>query len=263
MKRNIKKNLINIFYKNRFLLLISYLISFLISIQDRMLYKDINLSIFDFLLLMYSDHYNTMYFILPIVFLVIARDIKEIKDIEIIRYKNIFEFTAKKILEFSAFILIHIFFIYVIRFISGLGYFSFARRLVAIKFQGFNEVLDIFNTYAAYFDDGILINLYTSLYLSLGLVSFYSILINVNHKFSYKLMVGIGITLYIMAYIGFRYGSGIFTFIFLNNYLLLHQAIFRNNFYIFVLLIIVELTTILYSFIKSYCLRKGEEHESC
>ncbi|MDU5229942.1 MAG: hypothetical protein E6175_06145 [Anaerococcus sp.] len=263
MKRNIKKNLINIFYKNRFLLLISYLISFLISIQDRMLYKDIDLSIFDFLLLMYSDHYNTMYFILPIVFLVIARDIKEINDIEIIRYKNIFEFTSQKILRFSIFIFAHIFIIYTIRFISGIGYFSFAKRLVAIEFQGFNEVLEIFNTYTDYFNNGITAILCASLYLSLGLIFFYSILININYKFSYKIMVGIGITLYIMAYIGFRYQTGILSFIFLNNYLLLHQALFSNELHIFVILIIFEITILLYSFIKSYCLMKGEEYENC
>ncbi len=263
MKKNVKENLINIFYKNRVLLLICYLLSILTSIQDRIIYKNMDISIFDFMLLMYADHYNTMYFILPIVFIIIARDIKEINDIEVLRYRNIFSYTSQKILKFSIFIFVHIFIISIIRFMIGLGCFSFTSILKPIEFSGVNEVLDIFNTYTEYFNNGLVALICTSLYLSLGLVSFYSILINVNHKFSYKLMVGIGITLYIMAYIGFRYGSGIFTFIFLNNYLLLHQAIFRNNFYIFVLLIIVELTTILYSFIKSYCLRKGEEHESC
>lgn len=263
MKKNVKENLINIFYKNRVLLLICYLISILTSIQDRIIYKNMDISIFDFMLLMYADHYNTMYFILPIVFIVIARDIKEINDIEVLRYRNIFAYTSQKILKFSIFIFVHIFIISIIRFMIGLGCFSFTSILKPIEFSGVNEVLDIFNTYTEYFNNGLVALICTSLYLSLGLIFFYAVLSIINQKFSYQLMVGLGIILYIMAYIGFRSHSNILAFIFLNNYLLLHQGLFRNNLCVLVILIFVEIITIIYNLVRSYYLLKGEKHEFC
>ncbi len=143
-----------------------------------------------------------------------------------------------------------------------MGSFPFIYTIKPIEFDGINEVKYIFNLYAQYFSNGLIVVISSILYVNLGFVFLYALLSYINQKFSYNMMVGLGIVIYLMSYIGFKINTSSLSLVLFNNYLLIHQALFNNSLYVFALIIIIEISTISFSFFKSYSLKRGNRDES-
>lgn len=253
MRTKIKDRFYQMFYSHRRLILISYALILFISIQDKSSYGIYDINIFDYMILMYADHYNIMFFILPLIFLIITREIREIKNIELIRYKNAYEFCFKQIKKFAGFTLIYVSGLNLIRFIVGLGRFPIRTIINSVDYNDyFNEVMEMFNLYANNFNNGLVVIILITIYLVWGLIFLYSLLTMINQKYSYKTMVLFAVGIFIIAYIGFKKQINVMTqIVSLSNYLLLHQGLFRNNRLVFTLLVMIATFTIFYSFMKS------------
>ena len=251
MKR-INKDIILAKIKENYLILLLNLIvlSFLAG-SNIASYQKYNISMWDFVLLNLTDHYYVLYCMIISVIIMISRDIKDINYTEQLRYKNVYSYNLSKIRHFLVFLSLYFLAHILILIIIGALNFKTTTSLSPIVVDGYNEIIDLYNSYVNIFDNIILAILAITLYLTFGFTVLYALLTQLNQRKGYKNTIIGAIIIYVLAYIGFK--SDLKTLIpvlFLNNYILLHHGLMVNGLFKFILVVLTGILIILSAVVR-------------
>ena len=194
------------------------------------------------MILVLTNHYNVLYFVLPILLIIIAKYLKNIRLIEKIRYRSTTNMIKYKSLEFMCWLLSYFILQLFVITLIGMIKLDFSFQSSPIQFTGYNEILSLVNAYLKFFDNSILAILAIIIYFIFGFSVLVSLLLAISQRFNYQRMIAATLIIYVLTFIGFKTEfKTIIPIFFFNNYILLHHALFVNGFPKFIFTILVGL----------------------
>lgn len=236
------KNIKRIFYNNRSLLTLNFAVLCFICGVELETAQQLGLHVDGYVILVLTNHYQVLYFILPILLIIIAKYSKNIRLIEKIRYRSTPNLIKYKRLEFVCWLLAYFVLQLLIIFLIGMSKLDFSFQSTPIQFAGYNEILSLVNAYLKFFDNSILAILAIIMYFIFGFSVLVSLLLVIGQKFGYQRMIVTALIVYVLTFIGFKTELKTrLPILFFNNYILLHHALFVNGGLKFIFVILVGL----------------------
>lgn len=182
-------------------------------------YRTSRITIFDFLLIIFTNHYYLIYGFFPVLFILFSRTIKQNTSIQIIRYISRSNLTKALTLQIIRFLIVYLFIQISFVWVAGLTSFSFDLTTTIN-----HEVL---KSYQDTFHFQPISILCVIAYLLFGCAVLVTLLSLLNNLFGYTSMIRWAIVLYAFMFIGFKTNLNIAVpFLSVNNYFILHHALF-------------------------------------
>lgn len=242
MKNKSKAYISKIFIENKILLFINFCVLCFICGFELKKYQLIGMSVWEYIIMILTNHYYILYCVLPILLILISKYIKGIQDIEKIRYRNLFHQTRQSTKRFAYWIFLYSISHLIIIFIIGFTKLSVSFKNEIINLTIHDELVLLLNEYTSFFGNPILAIISIVGYMLFGFTVLVSLLSYINQRYSYKRMIFISIIVYILTFIGFKTEvKTLFPLICFNNYILLHHALFVNYGIKFILIVLTEL----------------------
>jgi hypothetical protein len=251
MKGKNKRFIFRIFSENKILLLINFFVLCFICGRELKYFKNINMGVWGYIMIILTNHYYVLYCVLPILFIVIAKHIKGISQIEIIRYRNSFHQIRSTVNEYIQWLFVYFILHLLILFVIGIGTFGLNFQLKAIDLTGYNELILLLNKYIENFHSPYIAIISIILYYIFGFMVLLSLLSYVNYRFGYKKVIVVSVIVYVMTFIGFKTElKTILPVVCFNNFILLHHGLFVNGIAKFILVILFGLGVVMFCFGK-------------
>ncbi len=219
-----------IFAESRLLLLLNFCVLCFFCGHELDKYRSYGIGAFGYILGLLTNHYYVLYCLLPIMLLLITKHIKNISDIEIIRYRNAFcqirQTTTKFLLWTAVYLFAHLIIISVI----GLSKLPLSSDQKLIDLSLYDELIILLNEYINFFGNTLIAVIPVIGYMLFGFAVLVSLLSYINYRLGYKTMIWIAIAIYLLAFIGFKTDvKTLVPIICFNNYIMLHHALFVND----------------------------------
>lgn len=236
-----------IFTENRILLLINFgILCFLCGNMLRE-YRTVSMGVWGYMLSILTNHYYILYCVVPILLIIIAKYIKNVRDIEVIRYHNAFQqirISSKSFIQWlTLYLVAHL----MIAFIIGIRTFGLSIHQNNIEVSAYDELISILNIYSKYFYNSVLAIIATVGYFIFGFAVLIVLLSYVNYKYKYKNVIMLSVLIYVFTFIGFKTDvKSIIPIICFNNFILLHHGLFVNGVAKFLLTIFFGIVVILF-----------------
>lgn len=259
MRKNNSTFLGKLFVENRALLVVNFCILCFICGDELNKYRGSSITALGYILGILTNHYYILYCMLPIVLIVIAKHIKSIPEIEIIRYKNSFCHIRQSASKFAIWIAIYL--IMHLAIASIIGFFSFnsLSNQDLIELSIYDELVILLNKYVSFFGNTVAALISIVIYMTFGFTVLIFLLSYINHKFGHRKMIFAAFIIYLLTFAGFKTDlKTIIPVICFNNYILLHHALFVNGVLQFSLILFSGVLIILFSLgkrirIKRFC----------
>lgn len=244
----IKSKMINLFLANRALLLLNFCIICYVSGSARSTAISYGLGLFDYALLVLADHYYVLYCLLPIMIVVITKHIRNLNDVEKIRYRSITQMMQVEIISFTSWFGLYLLASLIIVLLIGLP--TFKPNLYAGDFRpnSHNEILLLLGEYKAFSRLPIISILAALLYYCFGFTTLTALLSLVNNKKGPRETISVAVIVLVLTFIGFHTAlSNELPLLFLSNYIILHRGLFLNGLPAFLLTFLAGLGIILFA----------------
>lgn len=237
--------------ENRILLFVNFCILCFFSIYELKDDHHTGIGIFDFVIMIFTNHYYVLYFMLPTVFVVIGKKLKNIRTVEIIRYKNAYQYTYSTMLRFVKWIFLYLLFHIISLVVIGTAVLKNSTNPIPVS----EERIALLNRYSSYFHSSILSTTVIVMYLIFGFTVLMALLSYINNRYGYKKTILTSVILYLLTFIGFKTEiKTLIPMICFNNYILLHHGLFVNGGVKFLALLLTGITIIGFSLGK---IKKG------
>lgn len=240
-----------IFFENRILLLINFgALCFLCGSVLRE-YREVNMGILGYTLSILTNHYYILYCVFPILLIIIARHIRNVTDIEMIRFGNAFQQIKMSVESFIQWLIVYITLHLVITFVIGIRTFGFSIHTQNIKVKVYDELIEILNMYIEYFGNSVFAVILNVGYFLFGFTVLIALLSYINYRYKYRNVILSSVFVYIMTFIGFKTEiKTIVPLVCFNNFILLHHGLFVNGLAKFLLNILFGVLLIQFCFGK-------------
>lgn len=242
-----------IFVENRILLLINFgVLCFLCGSIIRK-YREVDMGIWGYMLSILTNHYYILYCVFPILLIIIARHVRNVNDIEMIRYSNAFQqikMSTKSFIQWlMAYMVLHL----VITFVIGIRTFDLSIHTQNINVEAYDELINILNTYIEYFSNSLFAVISNVVYFLFGFTVLISLLSYINYRYKYRNVILSSVLIYILTFIGFKTElKSIAPVVCFDNFILLHHGLFVNGTIKFLLTVLFGLLLILFCFGKMF-----------
>ncbi|WP_019138721.1 hypothetical protein [Peptoniphilus timonensis] len=246
-----------IFVENRTLLLINFgVLCFLCGSIIRK-YRKVDMGIWGYMLSILTNHYYILYCVFPILLIIIARHIRNVNDIEMIRYRNAFQqikMSTKSFIQWlMAYMVLHL----VITFVIGIRTFDLSIHTQNIKVETYDELINILNTYIEYFSNSLFAVISNVVYFLFGFTVLISLLSYINYRYKYRNVILSSVLIYILTFIGFKTElKAIIPIVCFDNFILLHHGLFVNGSAKFLLTILFGVLVIQFCFGRMFKVNK-------
>ncbi len=248
MKNIIKRKFINIIISNRILLLFNLVIFSFTAGLDIKPVLEIGGGASNYIIISLINHYYVLYGMLPIISVIIAKYIKNIRSEEKLRYRNRQSQIFVDISSFGAWLFCYFLLHLVILFVVGLTVFGSWREVALTRVEAYNEIFMLLETYMSVFGSPSLAILSIIGYYCFGFIVYFSLFSVLNYKIGYKNTIKLYVLIFLLTFIGFKTNlSFSIPVIFFNNYILLHHGLFVNGTFSFIVTIVLGLLIIAYS----------------
>lgn len=229
MKGKDKRYVGQLFKENKVLLFINFCILCFFSLYELRDYHNMGIGIFDFIIMVLTNHYYILYFMLPIIFIVAGKYLKYIRNVEIIRYNNFYHYTYATMLRFTKWILSYLILHVISLIVIGLIVLKNPTGSV-LNIMVTDEQIELLNKYSSCFHGSVLAVTMIIIYMTFGVSVLVTLLSHVNYRYGYKKMILISVIVYLLSFIGFKTNlKTLIPIICFNNYILLHHALFVNG----------------------------------
>lgn len=242
-----------IFVENRILLLINFgVLCFLCGSIIRE-YREVDMGIWGYMLSILTNHYYILYCVFPILLIIIARHIRNVNDIEMIRYSNAFQQIKMSTKSFVQWLMAYMVLHLVITFVIGIRTFDLSIHTQNIKVEAYDELIDILNTYIEYFSNSVFAVISNVGYFLFGFTVLIALLSYINYRYKYRNVILSSVLIYILTFIGFKTEvKTIVPVVCFDNFILLHHGLFVNGFEKFLLTILFGVLVIQFCFGKMF-----------
>lgn len=246
-----------IFVENRILLLINFgVLCFLCGSIIRK-YREVDMGIWGYMLSILTNHYYILYCVFPILLIIIARHVRNVNDIEMIRYSNAFQqikMSTKSFIQWlMAYMVLHL----VITFVIGIRTFDLSIHPQNIKVEAYDELINILNTYIEYFSNSLFAVILNVVYFLFGFTVLISLLSYINYRYKYRNVILSSVLIYILTFIGFKTElKAIIPIVCFDNFILLHHGLFVNGSAKFLLTILFGVLVIQFCFGRMFKVNK-------
>lgn len=234
-----------IFIENRILLLLNFgVLCFMCGSMLRE-YREVDMGIWGYMLAVLTNHYYILYCVFPILLIIIARRIRNVDDIEIIRYSNAFQQIKMSVQTFIQWLMAYMTINLIIIFVVGIKTFGLSIHLKNIKVAVYDELIEILNTYIEYFGNSILAVILNVGYFLFGFTVLIALLSYINYRYKYRNVILSSVLIYILTFIGFKTElKTIVPVVCFDNFIVLHHGLFANGFAKFLLVILLGIFVI-------------------
>ena len=220
------KNIEKITIENKYVLLLNFAVLCFISGDYLAQFRGANLTVWDYSLLILTDHYYIFYALIPIVFIVLAKQLRGIRDIEIIRFKDVFQYRRFSVRRFLSWMALYLLSQLIITLAVGASQFSFRIYDPIRPSPDAGEWVLLLNLYKTYFGNAIFSLLACLAYMLFGFAVFIYLLEYVNHRFSYRKAIIFSGVVYLLALLGFRTElKNFIPILSFNNFIVLHHVL--------------------------------------
>lgn len=179
-----------------------------------------NLSSQQFIVEALSNHYYTIYFMIPMFLLMIISGLDDDYSYALIRSKTYWNYFKSKLCAYGIFSAIFVLSQSLIIFIMSIGLGS------ENNFKNLDTVLyDVLNFYSHKFNSPSEVIFYIIIYMILGLFMTSLMISTINHYFSKKTSVKIIMFIYLLSAISIKITSlKLMSFLFINTYIIFHHG---------------------------------------
>ncbi|MEG0923447.1 MAG: hypothetical protein RSE98_00250 [Anaerovoracaceae bacterium] len=173
-------------------------------------------------------------------FIILTKYIHNIRNIELIRYKNRHK-QIRRMVQYFLWWLVTYFALKIgVILLIGIKTFGLSTYSVNVDLSGYDELLIVYNEYIGTFNNVATALLAIIVYFIFGFTFLLSILGYINNKYGYKKVMTISLLIYMLTIIGFKTElKSVIPFICFNNYILLHHGLFVNGMVKFIVLLVV------------------------
>jgi len=187
--------------------------------------------VWGYIIAVLTNHYYMLYCLVPVIFIVLTRHIRQISDIEIIRYRNKFQQNRRNTAVFSLWLLILFVLKTVAVFLIGIKKFGLSVRLESVPMENFySELLEIFNLYVEFFENPVIAVVAIVCYFVFGFTLLQAVMEYINIRYGYEKLMYAGLVIYVLMIIGFKTElKSMVPILCFNNYILLHHGLFVNG----------------------------------
>lgn len=240
-----------IFIENRILLLINFGVLCFLCGNTLKEYGKVDMGIWGYMLSILTNHYYILYCVFPILLIIIARHIRNVSDIEMIRYSNALHQIKMSTKSFIQWLMVYMVLHLVITFVIGIRTFDLSIHAQNIKVEAYDELIDILNTYIEYFTNSMFAVISNVVYFLFGFTVLISFLSYINYRYKYRNVILSSVLIYILTFIGFKTElKTIAPILCFDNFILLHHGLFVNGTIKFLLTVLFGLLLILFCFGK-------------
>ncbi|MFC4388322.1 hypothetical protein ACFOZ1_10965 [Gracilibacillus marinus] len=247
----IKRN-VNVFFNTEM-----WIVILVFSIYSAYLKREaitFNLSYFEYLIIVMTDHYYILYFMILSFTYLIYKLYREDNEIILIRSKTYLNYYVAQIASLfiisMSFILIHL----IIPMVIGIG-IRFESEFTNLSIDTNTIIVGEFNQY---FSNPFVALISIVFYLILGLTFLGSIFLFLNNFLTEKFVLIIIVCIYILMLLSIRSDvDSMIPFVFLNNYIILHHAFatIDSKYYLFIIVEVALLICMMY-IMKKYWYKK-------
>ena len=216
--------------QNRILLLADFCVLSYVCGTKLAEFRGAGIDAFGFALGCMIDQYYILYGMLPVVFLLITRYIKNTRDIEVIRYRNIYRHIRQATKQFASWIAAYLLAHLILILTVGLICFpvSTDRKIVELTLRV--DLITLLNAYVSVFGSATLAALAETGYMLFGVTVLISLLLYLNHRLGYRKMMFAATAIYLLTFVGFKMDLGtIIPVVYFNKYIILHHALFNAD----------------------------------
>lgn len=240
-----------IFIENKMLLLINFSVLCYICGNTLQEYRRVDMGVWTYMLSVLTNHYYVLYCVFPILLIIIARYIRNIDDIEIIRYKNVFAQIKESTKSFIEWLILYMTIQLMTIFTIGIRNFGLSINSQSIKAEVYDELIEILNTYIDYFSNSLFAVILNMGYFLFGFTVLIALLSYINYRYNYRNVILSSVLIYILTFIGFKTElKTIAPIVCFDNFILLHHGLFVNGTIKFLLIVLFGLLLILFCFGK-------------
>lgn len=248
MKKTTRLYIFSIFYENRRILLLDFCVLCFLCGSELSKTEDYGFGVWGYIISVLTNHYYTLYCLVPVLFIVLARGIRQISDIEIIRYGNRFRQNRRNTAILSLWLLTLFILKVAVVFLIGIKTFGLSVRLQPIPMENFySELLEIYNAYVAFFDNPVIAIAAIAGYFIFGFTLLQAVMGYINIRYSYEKLMTAGAGIYVLMIIGFKTQlKTLVPMLCFNNYILLHHGLFVNGTVRFIVTLAVGTAALLF-----------------
>lgn len=242
-----------VFIENKILLLINFSLLCYICGSTLQEYRRVDMGIWTYMLSILTNHYFILYCVFPVLLIIIARYIRNIDDIEIIRYNSAFTQIKSSTMSFVKWLILFMTIQLAIIFTIGIRTFALSINSQSIKAEVYDELIEILNTYIDYFSNSLFAVLLNMGYFLFGFTVLIALLSYINYRYNYRNVILSSVLIYILTFIGFKTElKTIAPIVCFDNFILLHHGLFVNGTIKFLLTVLFGLLLILFCFGKMF-----------
>lgn len=219
------------------------------------------MSIFEYILFIISNHYYIIYFMLMSYIFFSFDSMHEDHSLLFIRIKSIGNMYMCRIVSILIQTIIFVGAHIVIIFVIGMFNFKIINKFTAVSISGYySDILRFIFEYDRYFKNPVMACIVTVAFMIIGL-SFISTIIYIIYNTIGKKACFVAIAIIILnIMIGFKNGvSGIAEIFFLNNYFVFHHVLFMSDWIFVVINLFIEICVIICGY---YILKKKNGNNS-
>lgn len=248
MKRTTRLHIYHIFYENRKILLFDFCILCFICGSELSKTADYDFGVWGYIIIILTNHYYILYCLVPVIFIVLSRRIRETRNVEIIRYQNRFQQNRRNTAIFSLWLLILFSIKIAVVFLIGIKKYGLSVKLEPVPMENFySELLEIFNLYVEFFDNPVIAVAAIVCCFIFGFTLLQAVMGYINIKYGYEKLMTSGMVIYVLMIIGFKTElKSLIPILCFNNYILLHHGLFINGAVNFVLILVAAVLTLLF-----------------
>lgn len=242
-----------IFIGNRLLLLINFSILCYTCGSTLQEYRRVDMGVWTYMLSVLTNHYYVLYCVFPILLIIIAKYIRNIDDIEIIRYKSAFHQIKESTKSFIEWLILYMTIQLMTIFTIGIRNFGLSINSQSIKAEVYDELIEILNTYIDYFSNSLFAVILNMGYFLFGFTVLIALLSYINYRYNYRNVILSSVLIYILTFIGFKTElKTIAPIVCFDNFILLHHGLFVNGTIKFILTVLFGVLLILFCFGKMF-----------
>lgn len=217
--------------------------------------KSLQLGIFSYVLLLWSNQYVFLYLHTPFLFLLFTKQLQKNLNLQSIRHKNFFHQNKKIVLNFTLLLAIYFLFLTLVALAVGkIQQLPFSDLSFQANAYGQEEIFLILSLYQKIFQGSFLAIFACLAYALLGFAFLFSVLTEIYFRYGKRLVIVASLCMYAWILCSFKTEiKNVLPFLSLPSYLFLQHALFLSGKFIFLLRFFVFAFVFLFLWVKNVC----------
>ena len=210
----------------------------------------------EYIILVLTNHYYILYFLCPVLFLVISGYIRGVSDSEIVRYRNYAQMIWVKTLAFTTWLAVYFLAVILILLLIGGAALGLSKSVDQYALTD-SDNMRVCMLYMKNFHYPQLAILCIAGYFLFGFTCLVAVTERVHIKYGFTATWKMLLVVYVLMFVGFKTDLKTkLPLLFFSNYIILHHALFMNGPSVLALLLIVGACAVWFACGGEYVLKK-------